>query len=123
MWLPTVNVASALLRTSTEGDGRIWTSVTSSSALRTAAALRPRKVQPRPPPPPDRAGSTLPARVLQVVRPAALGRPASVTARSQYQLTPYWRSPVRVTRSEEHTSELQSLMRTSYAVFCLKKKI
>src|SRR3546814_4531521 len=27
-----------------------------------------------------------------------------------------------VGRSEEHTSELQSLMRTSYAVFCLKKK-
>src|SRR3546814_2596940 len=26
-------------------------------------------------------------------------------------------------RSEEHTSELQSLMRSSYAVFCLKKKI
>src|SRR3546814_2526253 len=28
-----------------------------------------------------------------------------------------------VERSEEHTSELQSLMRISYAVFCLKKKI
>src|SRR3546814_6744263 len=28
----------------------------------------------------------------------------------------------RQTRSEEHTSELQSLMRISYAVFCLKKK-
>src|SRR3546814_2400089 len=28
----------------------------------------------------------------------------------------------RCDRSEEHTSELQSLMRTSYAVFCLKKK-
>src|SRR3546814_1044745 len=28
----------------------------------------------------------------------------------------------RAARSEEHTSELQSLMRTSYAVFCLKKK-
>src|SRR3546814_4925915 len=28
----------------------------------------------------------------------------------------------RVARSEEHTSELQSLMRISYAVFCLKKK-
>src|SRR3546814_10804904 len=27
-----------------------------------------------------------------------------------------------LTRSEEHTSELQSLMRISYAVFCLKKK-
>src|SRR3546814_1444382 len=29
----------------------------------------------------------------------------------------------RENRSEEHTSELQSLMRISYAVFCLKKKI
>src|SRR3546814_3646995 len=29
---------------------------------------------------------------------------------------------VRDIRSEEHTSELQSLMRISYAVFCLKKK-
>src|SRR3546814_10444067 len=28
----------------------------------------------------------------------------------------------RIGRSEEHTSELQSLMRISYAVFCLKKK-
>src|SRR3546814_3118534 len=28
----------------------------------------------------------------------------------------------RIDRSEEHTSELQSLMRISYAVFCLKKK-
>src|SRR3546814_3371578 len=34
------------------------------------------------------------------------------------------RSPLRIwhARSEEHTSELQSLMRISYAVFCLKKK-
>src|SRR3546814_4832840 len=30
---------------------------------------------------------------------------------------------LRVLRSEEHTSELQSLMRISYAVFCWKKKI
>src|SRR3546814_9158584 len=29
---------------------------------------------------------------------------------------------VALVRSEEHTSELQSLMRISYAVFCLKKK-
>src|SRR3546814_9507120 len=29
---------------------------------------------------------------------------------------------VRMSRSEEHTSELQSLMRISYAVFCLKKQ-
>src|SRR3546814_1621625 len=33
------------------------------------------------------------------------------------------RTPTRLqARSEEHTSELQSLMRISYAVFCLKKK-
>src|SRR3546814_5862836 len=31
-------------------------------------------------------------------------------------------TPGKATRSEEHTSELQSLMRISYAVFCLKKK-
>src|SRR3546814_12135985 len=30
--------------------------------------------------------------------------------------------PLAMPRSEEHTSELQSLMRISYAVFCLKKK-
>src|SRR3546814_1323555 len=34
---------------------------------------------------------------------------------------PLWMS-IHVTRSEEHTSELQSLMRISYAVFCLTKK-
>src|SRR3546814_4792021 len=33
------------------------------------------------------------------------------------------REAVPLYRSEEHTSELQSLMRISYAVFCLKKKI
>src|SRR3546814_7465458 len=32
------------------------------------------------------------------------------------------RVTLAVTRSDEHTSELQSLMRNSYAVFCLKKK-
>src|SRR3546814_5319854 len=33
-----------------------------------------------------------------------------------------WLPEVELIRSEEHTSELQSLMRISYAVFCLKKK-
>src|SRR3546814_4113722 len=32
------------------------------------------------------------------------------------------RQRLKLARSEEHTSELQSLMRISYAVFCLKKK-
>src|SRR3546814_9503661 len=40
------------------------------------------------------------------------------------RLIPGWTKPIVVGRhrSEEHTSELQSLMRISYAVFCLKKK-
>src|SRR3546814_1850677 len=44
--------------------------------------------------------------------------------RRRLVLTPYsWpTSTMRSPRSEEHTSELQSLMRHSYAGFCLKKK-
>src|SRR3546814_8492597 len=43
--------------------------------------------------------------------------------RSQRQQRhPQFRAEQKFHRSEEHTSELQSLMRISYAVFCLKKK-
>src|SRR3546814_1777329 len=46
--------------------------------------------------------------------------------RSEYDFMPEGDSPeqhrARFKRSEEHTSELQSLMRRPYAVFCLKKK-
>src|SRR3546814_4843671 len=38
------------------------------------------------------------------------------------ELFAQYRDAYRELRSEEHTSELQSLMRISYAVFCLKKK-
>src|SRR3546814_15140817 len=54
-----------------------------------------------------------------------LGLPTSATAAillaafQNYGLQP---GPFLFSRSEEHTSELQSLMRISYAVFCLKKK-
>src|SRR3546814_3979449 len=44
-----------------------------------------------------------------------------LAARGVVDLSPN-RSPAIRKRSEEHTSELQSLMRISYAVFCLKKK-
>src|SRR3546814_5556053 len=50
--------------------------------------------------------------VPRVQATAAVTRPATGEARVAST----------VTRSEEHTSELQSLMRISYAVFCLKKK-
>src|SRR3546814_9988047 len=43
----------------------------------------------------------------------------AITLAAAEQEAPVRRQPVR---SEEHTSELQSLMRISYAVFCLKKK-
>src|SRR3546814_9026701 len=45
-----------------------------------------------------------------------------VEARRQIDILEDGGSIKQETRSEEHTSELQSLMRISYAVFCLKKK-
>src|SRR3546814_8777391 len=45
----------------------------------------------------------------------------SVRERNHYR-TMLRLTPIEPIRSEEHTSELQSLMRISYAVFCLKKK-
>src|SRR3546814_6559474 len=47
-----------------------------------------------------------------------IGQRHSLRVRSEHNL----RQPGIAPRSEEHTSELQSLMRISYAVFCLKKK-
>src|SRR3546814_4639716 len=61
------------------------------------------------PPPRSRAGAVGPARARRRRRRPAGGRPPLRHARE-------------CDRSEEHTSELQSLMRISYAVFCLKKK-
>src|SRR3546814_5287556 len=55
----------------------------------------------------DAIGHSRKNAVMRAARPATEGPPM-----------PHAGSP---NRSEEHTSELQSLMRTSYAVFCLKK--
>src|SRR3546814_2910248 len=57
-------------------------------------------------------------RALQVLQLSVLDR-SGRTEMHQQRLLPC-RADTR--RSEEHTSELQSLMRISYAVFCLKKK-
>src|SRR3546814_4691717 len=54
--------------------------------------------------------------------PAAHGDVLSCPRSPQARRRPRRRRS-RSVRSEEHTSELQSLMRISYAVFCLKKKI
>src|SRR3546814_6062384 len=63
-------------------------------------------------------------------RRACLERPISRGAWNAAQAAPrrppssepFLDKPIANERSEEHTSELQSLMRISYAVFCLKKK-
>src|SRR3546814_1125008 len=48
---------------------------------------------------------------------------ARATRAVRWQCVPALKHPyLHSTRSEEHTSELQSLMRISYAVFCLKQK-
>src|SRR3546814_5603190 len=49
-------------------------------------------------------------------------QPDLLDAYSGYYTVPSNRGALDELRSEEHTSELQSLMRISYAVFCLKKK-
>src|SRR3546814_9905733 len=62
------------------------------------------------------------ARLLgAVMRPAGIFSP--MTSRAVVVLALVAACTTDAVRSEEHTSELQSLVRISYAVFCLKKKI
>src|SRR3546814_3164644 len=68
----------------------------------------------------DMVGEAFPALALVRAGAAFLDREHRV---EQQYAAPGPRHQVAVVRSEEHTSELQSLMRISYAVFCLKKKI
>src|SRR3546814_7813949 len=75
---------------------------------------------------PRKAGPTRVDQLMPVLTAPRIGWVAGIT---QKQLEQAWvRRLVHqychdyVTRSEEHTSELQSLMRISYAVFCLKKQ-
>src|SRR3546814_8442783 len=63
---------------------------------------------------PARSRSHLPVGAPRVVTVTGIGAVGAGPAIS---------SVIHGGRSEEHTSELQSLMRISYAVFCLKKKI
>src|SRR3546814_8783689 len=71
-------------------------------------------------------GSTFGAPNLNlVISLAPLDRVLHTSSRSESQLNPtptYAIDAADTDRSEEHTSELQSLMRISYAVFCLNKK-
>src|SRR3546814_1652465 len=50
------------------------------------------------------------------------GQAIAIVGEDHRNIRRAWLRRNRRSRSEEHTSELQSLMRISYAVFCLKKK-
>src|SRR3546814_10833733 len=69
--------------------------------------------------------SALPAGIPDRKNPAWLNTGMDRAERGNTSLMAHSRrrhGPRKCCRSEEHTSELQSLMRSSYAVFCLKKK-
>src|SRR3546814_5196022 len=69
--------------------------------------------------------SPLPLQACQKPASSSSSSGAKVSSTSSSSLSASSSSSSTVTsasRSEEHTSELQSLMRISYAVFCLKKK-
>src|SRR3546814_8321813 len=63
-------------------------------------------------------GPTVSTAARRSLRLSACPRRAAASSKCVSNDTPQGDKP----RSEEHTSELQSLMRNSYAVFCLKKK-
>src|SRR3546814_2456007 len=71
------------------------------------------------------SGATrLASEALQVIREQARQAVTQGTAQALGELDSQLQTGIQAAqrRSEEHTSELQSLMRNSYAVFCLKKK-
>src|SRR3546814_7838073 len=74
------------------------------------------------PPPPEIDLRPQPEGVRRIIAAARRGRDAGVVD-PQLSVVGGQADEVDRRRSEEHTSELQSLMRKSYATFCLKKKI
>src|SRR3546814_6035662 len=70
-------------------------------------------------------GSRVSGGSMRMPRPLRRATSVSTWASRRAGRERSWRRPSgarRAWRSEEHTSEIQSLMRISYAVFCLKKK-
>src|SRR3546814_7075396 len=65
---------------------------------------------------------TSPASKLRVRVLDVLQREGYIRGYSEEELGKHKGLRIELKRSEEHTSELQSLMRISYAVFCLKKE-
>src|SRR3546814_5133863 len=87
---------------------------------RAIAASSPARVASTQPPSSTTCIDTTVTRVVETLARKS-GSPSDRLARRRNSEEKAKNSPDS-TRSEEHTSELQSLMRISYAVFCLKKK-
>src|SRR3546814_5576003 len=107
-----------------------WSSdVCSSDLLFRGRARHPRHGDddlPDAPHGPEGAQGIEPVHRLHLFDPEGFARMVDRASRQEWhsdgQAGRALRSALRRFRSEEHTSELQSLMRISYAVFCLKKK-
>src|SRR3546814_5158909 len=94
--------------------------VTSARWQRLPASAAAAAARPAPEAASRRRSPTTPGRTPEGRLPGR--RPAARSCRAGCLTPPRLESRPGATRSEEHTSELQSLMRISYAVFCLKKK-
>src|SRR3546814_6520934 len=101
-----------------------WSSDVCSSDLTTSDSLIKASMRPVAP---EKTGCSATRKEPPALwRPLAPHCPASVAAKYQHSPSRKESQPCgwlqQTSRSEEHTSELQSLMRISYDVFCLKKK-
>src|SRR3546814_5885868 len=94
-----------------------WSSDVCSSDLRRNDRVQCRRPRQGRQAPVDRI---LPVRLQEIIRLAEMPAPEKAVMGGQRRRMR--RLQHQMARSEEHTSELQSLMRISYAVFCLKKK-
>src|SRR3546814_2081547 len=98
-----------------------WDWKTAGDACEAATVLFLRKFGPA-----LRAKAASPAATLPMLTKIAGLLPTHTRRSEESQAFQQFSTPIALglaaSRSEEHTSELQSLMRFSYAVFCLKKK-
>src|SRR3546814_10175720 len=112
---------TTLFRSKRYLDGRA-TGRSSEKALRPTFGRRPASWRPACPKLPTPAKPDHPDRQAASRRTRGTHDPDPKDPRRQSPNDLHTKLEPQIARSEEHTSELQSLMRISYAVFCLKKK-
>src|SRR3546814_3134976 len=111
-WHCGCEAASSLIKSMPEPSGRPRSTSAMSGACAETAARPPASV--------SAERTLMPGKASVNVSPSQHANAGWSSTTSPRFMLP--QSPNVSARSEEHTSELQSLMRISYAVFCLKKK-